>query len=255
MLIVISPAKKLDFEHPLQSPSFTQPDFLEQSQVLIEILRNMDSFEIANLMNISLKLADLNVDRYQCWHTPFAPDNARQAIFTFRGDVYQGLDADSLHEGDLDFAQQHLRILSGLYGLLRPLDLMQPYRLEMGTSLATDRGRNLYDFWGPMITASLNKALEAQGDDVLINLASHEYFRAIQPKQLNGRIITPVFKERKGDSYKVVGIHAKRARGLMSRYIIENHLSDPEAIKSFGHDDYAFNADLSTDDTWVLTRG
>jgi len=255
MLIVISPAKKLDFNGPLRAPAYTQPAFLAQSQMLIDVLQEKDSSGIGMLMGLSEKLAALNAERFRQWHIPFSPDNARPAIFAFKGDVYQGLDADTLDEADIIFMQQHLRILSGLYGLLRPLDLIQPYRLEMGTRLAVGAASNLYQFWGTAITHGVNDALQQQGDDILINLASGEYFRAIQPGQLHGRIITPVFRERKGDAYKVIGIHAKRARGLMSRFIIRNRLTEPGTIRNFSADGYAFNAALSDGDTWVFTRG
>ncbi|MDQ7011394.1 MAG: peroxide stress protein YaaA [Mariprofundaceae bacterium] len=255
MLIVISPAKKLDFTGPLRAPACTQPAFLAQSQILIDVLRQKDSDEIATLMHLSAKLAGLNTERFQQWHTPFSPDNARPAIFAFKGDVYQGLDAGTLKDDDIDFAQKHLRILSGLYGLLRPLDLIQPYRLEMGTQLAVGEASNLYRFWGTVITHGVNDALQEQGDDILINLASGEYFKAIRPGQLHGRIITPVFRERKGDAYKVIGIHAKRARGMMSRFIIKHRLTEPGAVRDFSADGYAFNAALSDNDTWVFTRG
>ncbi len=253
MRIVISPAKKLNEGKALPQFAYTQPDFLPQAQMLIDTLQQKDSFEIAELMKLSIKLADLNVSRYQRWHTPFTPDNAKQALFSFAGDVYQGLDAASLSAQDLDFAQSHLRILSGLYGMLRPLDLMQPYRLEMGTKLANPKGNNLYDFWGDTITNQLNKELGS--DDVLINLASNEYFKVIQPKLLCANIITPSFKENKGGSYKVIGIHAKKARGLMSRFIIQHRITDVEAIKAFNADGYAFNPSLSDARTWVFSRG
>ncbi len=205
-------------------------------------------------MGISMKLADLNAGRWRAFSTPFTPDNARAALLAFRGDVYKGLDADSLDADALAFAQDHLRILSGLYGVLRPQDLIQPYRLEMGTKLATARGENLYTFWGDAITETLNRALAAQGDDVLVNLASKEYFSAVRPEKLAGRVVTPVFKERKGNTYKIVGLFAKRARGLMSRYIIDERLDDIEALKGFDAEGYAFEPSLSAADTWVFAR-
>ncbi|HKI62529.1 MAG TPA: peroxide stress protein YaaA, partial [Mariprofundaceae bacterium] len=200
MLLIISPAKKLDFEKPSPYSEHSQPAMLEEAAGLIEILRDKDSFQIADLMSLSMKLADMNVRRYQEWQVPFTPDNAKQAIFAFRGDVYQGMDADSLSEDSIHFAQLHLRILSGLYGLLRPLDLIQPYRLEMGTRLANPRGRDLYAFWGDRITDALNEAVSEQGDNILINLASNEYFKSVNIKKINANIITPQFKERRGDS-------------------------------------------------------
>ena len=254
MLIIISPAKKLDMEAKPPFPTHTQPELLEQSQILIDGLREKDSFDIAELMKLSMKLADLNVARYQTWQTPFNLNNAKQALWAFRGDVYQGMDADSFSEGDADFAQNHLRILSGLYGLLRPLDLMQAYRLEMGTRFSNARGKDLYAFWGSLITEHLNTALEAQGDNILINLASQEYFKSVRPTKLNADIITPVFKEHKNGQYKIIGIYAKRARGLMSRYIIQNQLSTPDALRSFDVDGYRWNAELSDTKQLVFTR-
>ncbi len=254
MLMIISPAKTVDFETPALGKTFTLPEFLSRSQELIDTLREKDSFEIAELMKISMKLADLNNLRFREWETPFTPENAKQALFAFRGDVYRGLDADTLDEGSIDFAQGHLRILSGLYGLLRPLDMMQPYRLEMGTRLANERGKNLYDFWGSSLTEALNRALKEQGDTILINLASNEYFKAVVVKELAAEIITPVFKEKRGDSYKIISFSAKKARGLMSRYIIDHRISDPEQIKNFDLEDYAYNPALSSGNSWVFSR-
>jgi len=253
MRIVISPAKKL-YEGPaLQNFPHTQPSFLQQAQTLINILQEKDAFDIAELMKLSIKLADLNVQRYQSWHTPFAVDNAKQALFSFAGDVYQGLDAQTLSNDDITFAQAHLRMLSGLYGMLRPLDLMQAYRLEMGTRLANDKGSNLYDFWGNTITEQLNQELQA--GDTLINLASTEYFKVIQPQLLQANIITPTFKENKAGTYKVIGIYAKKARGLMTRYIIKNRITDVQAIKKFDLDEYNYNPSLSDNKKWVFSRG
>ena len=255
MLIVISPAKTLDYETPPVTKSHTKPTMLKQSQQLIDNLRNYSALDLAELMKLSMKLAELNFDRYQDWKTPFNTRNAKQAVLAMKGDVYTGLDAESLEEEDFKFAQQHLRILSGLYGVLRPLDLMQPYRLEMGTKLPNEHGKDLYAFWGESITQAANKALKAQGDDILVNLASNEYYKSIKPKLVKGRIITPQFKEKKNGSYRMIGVFAKRARGLMSRYIIENRLSDPEAIKGFKTDDYRFSKQQSKDDQWVFVRG
>ena len=253
MRIIISPAKKLYEGKALPNFPATQPMFLPQSQQLVDILSTKDSFDIADLMKLSIKLADLNMQRYQIWHTPFTTDNAKQALFSFAGDVYQGLDAASLSAADIDFAQQHLRILSGLYGLLRPLDLMQPYRLEMGTKLANPKGNNLYDFWGDSLTRQLNQ--ELSNTDTLINLASNEYFKVIKPNMLNASIITPTFKENKGGIYKVVGIYAKKARGLMSRFIIQHRITQVEDLKNFAVDGYSYNPGLSTFDNWVFSRG
>ena len=255
MLIVISPAKTLDYETPPATRTHTQPGFLKQSQQLIHILRNYSALDLAELMKLSMKLAELNFDRYHDWKAPFTMKNAKQAALAMQGDVYTGLDAETLTEDDLAFAQDHLRILSGLYGVMRPLDLMRPYRLEMGTKLPNEQGKDLYAFWGSTITVALNKALTKQGDDVLINLASNEYFKAVKSKRLQGRIITPQFKEQKKHGYKMIGVYAKKARGLMSRYIIENRLTDPESIKAFDVEGYVFNEAQSKGDQWVFTRG
>ena len=255
MLIVVSPAKKLDYETPAKAKKSTLPAFLDQSQLLIDTLRQYSAIDLAELMKLSMNLAELNFERYREWRQAVSPETGKQCVLAFKGDVYQGLDAESFSTRDLDYAQKHLRILSGLYGLLRPLDLMRPYRLEMGTKLPNDRGANLYAFWGSTITEGINQQLKAQGDDVLINLASNEYFKAVKPKQVAGRIITPQFKEKKNGQYKMIGVFAKKARGLLSRYVLLNRLSDAEDIKSFDVDDYAFNPSLSSGDNWVFTRG
>jgi len=254
MLMIISPAKTLDFEASSPTANFTMPDLTGESQQLIDALKEKNSFEIAELMKISMKLADLNRLRFQQWETPFTLKNAKQALFAFRGDVYTGLDADTLDESGIGFIQSHLRILSGLYGLLRPLDLMQPYRLEMGTRVPNGRGKNLYDFWGTIITEKLNRALKEQEDNILINLASNEYFKAVRVKELAAEIITPVFKEQRSDTYKIISFSAKKARGLMSRYIIDNRITNPEQIKNFDLEDYAYNPSLSSGNSWVFSR-
>ena len=254
MLIVISPAKTLDYDTPPKTKVFTIPDYLDQSQQLINRLRNFSSLDISDLMKVSAKIADLNFDRYESWKKPFTVKNAKQSVLAFKGDVYTGLDAGSFKSDDFKFAQNHLRVLSGLYGLLRPLDLMQPYRLEMGTKLKTDNGKNLYEFWGSDITEGLNKQLKKIKSDTLINLASNEYFKSVKPNELNAEIITPAFKEFKNGDYKMIGIYAKKARGLLSRYIIQNKLSDAEEIKSFNEEGYRFNKKLSKGNTWVFTR-
>lgn len=255
MLIVISPAKTLDYETAPVTRTHTKPAMLKQSQQLVEILRNHSALELAQLMNLSTKLTKLNFDRYREWKTPFSLKDAKQAVLAMKGDVYTGLDAESFNSTDFAFVQQHLRILSGLYGLLKPLDLMQPYRLEMGTKLANPQGSDLYSFWGDGISRAINKALEAQGDDILINLASNEYFKSIRPKLIQGRIITPQFKEKRGDAYRTIGIFAKRARGLMSRHIIKQRLRDPEQLKGFKSDGYRFSKQLSKGDQWIFVRG
>ncbi len=254
MLIAISPAKKLDYTTPCPTSDFTQPKHLDRAADLIEIMARKDSFEIADLMKLSMKLADLNMQRFQDWHTPFSADNAKQALFAFHGDVYQGLDAATLSRDDIAYTQKHLCILSGLYGLLRPLDLMQAYRLEMGTKLATDKGNNLYQFWGNTITNSINATLAAQGDDLLINLASNEYFSSVRTNHIKGQIITPIFKELRQGKYRIISFNAKKARGYMSRYIIENRIENPQEMKAFDMADYRFNAEMSSDDKYTFTR-
>lgn len=254
MLIVVSPAKTLDYESPLPSERYTQPELTEQSKQLIEVCRQLTPADISELMKVSDKIAGLNVARFAEWSETFTTDNARQAIFAFKGDVYTGLDAQTLSDDDLSYAQSHLRMLSGLYGLLKPLDLMQPYRLEMGTKLANERGSNLYQFWGNIITDKLNEALGVQGDNVLINLASNEYFKAVKPKALDAQIITPVFKDCKNGQYKVISFYAKKARGMMARYIIENRIESVKQLEAFDTAGYYFAADESTPTELVFKR-
>ncbi|MGG6178680.1 peroxide stress protein YaaA [Pantoea allii] len=254
MLMVISPAKTLDYESPLATQRFTQPALLEKSQQLIKIARKLSPAQVASLMSISDKLAHLNAERFNSWQPDFSLENARQAILAFKGDVYTGLQAETFSEKDFDFAQEHLRMLSGLYGLLRPLDLMQPYRLEMGIKLANPAGQDLYSFWGDLLTEKLNDALASQGDDVLINLASDEYFKAIKPKKLQARLIKPVFLDEKNGKFKVISFYAKKARGLMTRYIIQHRLTKPEQLTRFDVDGYAFAADESRENELVFKR-
>ncbi|WP_256853071.1 peroxide stress protein YaaA [Pantoea sp. Fr+CA_20] len=254
MLMVISPAKTLDYESPLATQRFTQPALLEKSQQLIKIARKLSPAQVASLMSISDKLAHLNAERFNSWQPDFSLENARQAILAFKGDVYTGLQAETFSEKDFDFAQDHLRMLSGLYGLLRPLDLMQPYRLEMGIKLANPAGQDLYSFWGDLLTEKLNDALASQRDDVLINLASDEYFKAIKPKKLHARLIKPVFLDEKNGKFKVISFYAKKARGLMSRYIIQHRLTKPEQLTRFDVDGYAFAADESRENELVFKR-
>ncbi|WP_020682276.1 peroxide stress protein YaaA [Marinobacterium rhizophilum] len=254
MLIVISPAKTLDFETPPVTDRHSQPAYLDQSQLLIDELRTLAVQDVAELMKLSDKLASLNVARYASWETPFDADNAKQALLAFKGDVYTGLDAESLSADDLDFAQSKLCILSGLYGLLKPLDLMQPYRLEMGTKLKNKRGKDLYQFWGPRLTDALNRELMTSQTPVLVNLASNEYFRSVQPKNLEARLITPVFKDWKNGQYKIISFYAKKARGLMARYIIQNRIQDPEQLRGFDLDGYRFAESMSQGDTWTFIR-
>ena len=254
MIIVVSPAKKLDMDTASIATHTTQPAFLDQMQDLVDILREKSSKDLQNLMGISEKLGDLNAQRYQDFETPFTSDNATQAVHAFQGDTYVGLDASTLSEDDLVYAQDHLRILSGLYGLLRPLDLMQAYRLEMGTKLENERGKNLYEFWGGLITEALNTATKPHKNRAVINLASNEYISAVQPDSLEGDMITPVFKELKENGPKVIGLFAKRARGMMARYIIENRIEDPADLKGFAVDGYQFQPKASTDHELVFLR-
>lgn len=254
MLIVISPAKTLDFESIPQTAQYTQPAFLDEAETLIKRLRKLSAEDIQNLMRVNDKIAQLNYQRFQDWKRPFSPDNARQALFAFKGDVYQGIQAEGFHDEDLDYAQKHLRILSGLYGMLRPLDLMQPYRLEMGSKLDNEKGQDLYAFWKEKLTNSINHFIKQQNYHHLINLASNEYFNAIDNKKLNARIITPSFKENKNGKYKTIAIYAKKARGMMSNYIIKNKLNKVEDLKGFDYEGYLFNNDLSTSHEWVFTR-
>lgn len=254
MLIVISPAKTLDFETPATIKKATEPDFLSRSADLIDDIRELSPDDLSNLMGISPKLAELNHRRFMNWKPPFSLENAKQSVLAFKGDVYTGLDAESLSVKQLNFAQQHLRILSGLYGLLRPLDLMQPYRLEMGTKLANRGGKNLYEFWGHDITDAINVQLKKTQSMQLINLASNEYFKSIKSGDVQADIITPVFKDLKNGKYKIISFYAKKARGLMSRYIIENQLTAVEDIKRFDLEGYRYAPDESTARDWVFSR-
>ncbi|KKN34083.1 hypothetical protein LCGC14_0797250 [marine sediment metagenome] len=253
MLLVISPAKTLDFETEPTTKIYSQPRFLPESKELIAELKHFSVEQIASLMKLSDKLAALNVARYDSWNPPFDLDNAKQAVLAFKGDVYTGLDADTLDESGIEFAQQHLRILSGLYGVLKPMDLIQAYRLEMGTKLDNPHGKDLYAFWGSSLRESLEKETEFS-DKILINLASNEYFKAVEAKKLHARIITPVFKDWKNGQYKMISFYAKKARGLMTRYIIDHQINDPEAMKQFDYEGYRFSADMSKKDEWVFTR-
>ena len=250
MLAVISPSKTQDFSQ-CNIDFFTQTRQIDSSDELIGILKNKSKSQISKMMSLSEKLSALNFDRFQKFKLPFTLDNAKQAILAFKGDVYNGINAPELSSEDLEFAQGKVRMLSGLYGVVRPLDLIQPYRLEMGTKLSNAKGRDLYDYWGSEISSVLND----DEPDLIINLASNEYFKAIDKKTLNANILDIVFKEKKGDSYKVIGIYAKRARGLMVNYIIRNRLESPEALKDFSDEGYRFDKELSTDSSWVYLRG
>ncbi|HIF9231658.1 TPA: peroxide stress protein YaaA [Photobacterium damselae] len=254
MLIVVSPAKTLDYESPLVTEQYTLPELTEHSQQLIEVCRELTPMDIARLMKVSDKIAGLNAARFAEWVPTFTPENARPAMFAFKGDVYTGLAAETMTDEQIAYAQQHFRMLSGLYGLLRPLDLMQPYRLEMGTKLENPRGANLYQFWGNIITDKVNLALAEQGDDILVNLASNEYFKSVKPKLVKGTIITPVFKDAKKGQYKVISFYAKKARGLMARYIIDNQIDSIEKLKEFDAAGYYFVAAESTATELVFKR-
>ncbi|MGB0892791.1 MAG: peroxide stress protein YaaA [Parashewanella sp.] len=252
MQILISPAKTLDYDNASPTQTHTTPELLQHSAELIDVCRQLSAVDIAKLMKVSDKIAGLNVARFTQWQPNFDLTNAKQAVFAFRGDVYTGLDADTLSEADLQSAQQKLRILSGLYGVLKPLDLMQPYRLEMGTSLANGRGKNLYQFWGDIVTDKLNSELNE--DSVIVNLASNEYFKVVKPKLLKGQLITPVFKDFKGDKYKVISFYAKKARGMMTRFIIQNDINTREQLETFDVAGYYYSAEQSTYETPVFLR-
>ncbi|MCK7552678.1 MULTISPECIES: peroxide stress protein YaaA [Marinobacter] len=253
MLMVISPAKTLDYESSLATEQHSQPDFLDDACELVDQLKTLEPHQVSNLMSISDKLGQLNAERFQQWKTPFTPDNARQAILAFKGDVYTGLDAERFSDKEFEFAQKHLRMLSGLYGVLKPLDLMQPYRLEMGTRFENTRGKDLYAFWGDRITRELNRLLEAD-DGVLVNLASNEYFKSVRKKELNGRLVTPQFKDWKNGQYKMISFYAKKARGLMCRYAIENGITQADDLKGFNLEGYYFSPEQSDQNNWLFLR-
>ncbi|MDQ7728281.1 peroxide stress protein YaaA [Halomonas sp. SpR8] len=254
MLSVISPAKTLDFETPPTTEQVTHPDFLKHSQALITILRDYSPQQLSELMGISDKLAGLNAARFEEWRPPFTLSNAKPAAQAFQGDVYTGLQAESFSEEENRYAQSHLRILSGLYGLLRPLDLIQPYRLEMGTKLSNSAGKDLYAYWKPILTPALNEAIADSGSNVLVNLASNEYFKAVDTQQLNARVITPVFKDEKNGTFKIISFYAKKARGLMSAWLVQQQINDPERLKEFDVAGYRFDVSASQGDTFVFTR-
>jgi len=254
MLAILSPAKTLDYETPLKTKLNSQPIYGRESNQLIKTLRTFEPFEVASLMKISDKLADLNHKRYVEWRNKPAESKTRPAALAFKGDVYQGLEAESFNDNDLKFAQRHLRILSGLYGLLRPLDVIQPYRLEMGTKLKTSKGQNLYDYWGTKLTTGLNEALKESKERTLVNLASNEYFGAVQPKLLEGSLLNIGFKEKRNGQLKFVSFSAKKARGLMAKFIIKERLKNPDDLKNFDLEDYKFNKKLSSELDWTFSR-
>ncbi len=254
MISIVSPAKSLNFDDSCNVKIYSQCAFLKDSQLLVNNLKKHSPKQISDLMKISENLGKLNADRYNNWSLPFNEGNAKQAAFAFHGDVYQGLEIDSFSQDDLNYAQDHFRILSGLYGLLRPLDLIQPYRLEMGTSIQNKRGNNLYNFWNSSITKHLNKELEFSKSQYLLNLASNEYFKVIQPQNLNATIVTPIFKDWKNGQYKIISFFAKKARGMMASYQLKNKISNPEELKKFDSGGYFFNDNMSKENQLVFTR-
>ncbi|MBC8267472.1 MAG: peroxide stress protein YaaA [Rhodospirillaceae bacterium] len=254
MLALVSPAKKLDFTELAAPITHSQPDFLDRSQVLINSARKLSRAELSRLMKLSDKLTELNFQRFKAFAPPFTTANAKQAILAFSGDTYVGFDAASLSEDDLVYAQDHLRILSGLYGLLRPLDLVQPYRLEMGSRLQNPEGSDLYAFWADDLAEAIDRAVSGHNEPVVINLASNEYFKAARAKNMKARVITPVFKEVKDGEAKVLGMFAKRARGMMARFMISKRIEKSEKLKKFSDGGYAYQDHLSDDDNWVFTR-
>lgn len=254
MLIVVSPAKSLDYETPVRTRKHTEPQFLKEASQLTAQLKKLTPDDLSELMHISAKLSELNFERYANWRTPLETPSARQALFAFKGDVYLGLKAENFSAADVTFAQKHLRILSGLYGILRPLDLMLPYRLEMGTKLKNKGGKNLYEFWGSKLTKALNEEFSQQRSKVLVNLASNEYFNSLQPKSLEADIISPVFKDYSSGKYRVLSFFAKKARGEMAAYIIRNRIDSAAKIKEFDVDGYRYSEDESTDSKPVFLR-
>lgn len=254
MLILISPAKTLDFTSPARTKYYSLPEFINQAEQLVNICKKFTPAELSSLMHISDKLAGLNIARFYEWQLPFNLNNAKQALFAFKGDVYNGLNSADFSPIEIDFAQKHLRILSGLYGILKPLDLIQPYRLEMGIKLNTPSGNDLYHFWRTQLTENINNTLLHQKDNTIIHLASQEYFKAILPQKLNGKIIKPIFLDKKNGNYKIISIYTKKARGLMCRYIIKKNLSKPEQLKEFSLDHYYFDEQRSSSTEYVFKR-
>lgn len=254
MITVLSPSKTLDYDTPPQTPEFTEPAFMDDTRELASVLRDYSSKKLQKLMSISEKLGDLNHERYQNFETPFSPANAKQALLAFKGDVYRDFELDEYSDADFQYAQDHVRILSGLYGVLRPLDLMQPYRLEMGTKLETERGDRLYKFWGSKIAENLNEALKAQADEVLLNLASNEYFDSIDRDALDARVVDVSFLENRKGKWKTITFNLKRARGTMTNWIVRNRVDDPEQVKQFAEDRYYFDKERSSDNTIVFLR-
>ena len=245
MLTLLSPAKSLDFETPSPTGKATQPQLLDDSSVLVEAMRDFTAKELSSLMKISGRLGALNFRRFEAWSLPFTKDNAKQAIVAFQGDVYVGMDAGSFSTEEFAFAQKHVRILSGLYGVLRPLDLIQPYRLEMGTRLENDRGKNLYEFWGDRITDRLNRDLRSQKSGVVVNLASVEYFKSVNVDKLDADIVSPVFRDERNGTYKIISFYAKKARGMMTGWMVRNGIDDPKKLKGFDVAGYRYSEEMS----------
>lgn len=254
MLFLLSPAKSLDYDTPATTDRHTLPQFIDESAALIDVLQPYTPAQIASLMDLSDALATLNVARYGAWSRTFSADNSKQAVLAFNGDVYEGLDAGSLSQADLDWAQTHVGILSGLYGILRPLDWMQPYRLEMGTKLPNPRGKDLYAWWGDTLAEHLNQQLAEQGDNVIVNLASQEYFKSVKRKALKARVVECVFEDWKAGKWKIISFHAKRARGLMARYAITHRAKKPANLLGFDLEGYAYDAAVSEPDRLVFRR-
>ena len=254
MLITLSPSKGQDFDTPTPSDIYSVPDQLKDSQILINKAKKLDIKDVGALMGVSENISILNVERFNTWQLPFTPENAKPALFAFKGDVYSGIQKEKYSDDDLNYAQDHLRILSGLYGALRPMDLIQPYRLEMKTKLKNPRGDNLYQFWDERITDKLNETLDIQKEKVLVNLASNEYFKSVKPKKLDGRLLNISFKETKDGKTRVIAIFAKRARGMMTDFILRNRIESSEDIKDFGAGGYRFSDQQSTENNWVFER-
>ena len=254
MLILVSPSKTFDFDTPSNTRKSTQPVFLEDTKQLVDELRKLPATQICELMNVSTKLGEQTYERFQRWRLPFTKDNAKQAALAFKGDLYNGLKAENFSAGELDYAQKNLRILSGLHGVLRPLDLIQPYRLEIGTGLINQRGKNLYGFWSDLITEELNRTLESLRTDIVVNLASNEYFRAVKSKQLQATVVSPVFKDLKNGQYKTISFYAKKVRGQMAGWIVRNRISEPEQLEKFRLAGYQYSADSTRPHTPTFTR-
>ncbi len=255
MIVLMNSSKTMDFQRKAKIAKHTVPKFNEDAEILVKTLRKLSKAEFTKVMKVSDKLADLNIERYANWRADLKPSEGKQALLAFKGDIYSGMDVDNYNIEGFNFAQKHVRILSGLYGILRPMDLVQPYRLEMATKLTTPRGKNLYQFWGDRINNTLTKMLKQEKSGVLVNLCSLEYFKSTQPDDLNARIISPVFKEFRGGSYRFVTLYAKNARGMMCNYIIQNHLKHIEELKSFNVEGYNFNPKISSEKELVFTRG